>query len=202
MSFVCSNVCVLHTLQQVSQWHMNVQCFISTGVLISSQLDQQGNKLRSMRFQHRVFNFLQGKALKEIHAILTESLSCFLPGRAKDLSAPLYSKTNVSNLFYFGMTLYMFWMVFPSIIRSSRLYTATGICQTDIAVWLLASTRWNGYIARRQLFFCADFFIPYCSVGFVQFSFDVTFACLASTNLTFIGPCIVIKKGKSVPLQA
>ena len=28
--------------------------------------------------------------------------------------------TNVSNLFYFGMTLYMFQMAFPSIIRSSR----------------------------------------------------------------------------------
>ena len=33
--------------------------------------------------------FLQGKARKEIHAILTETLACFLPGRAKDLSAPL-----------------------------------------------------------------------------------------------------------------
>jgi len=30
--------------------------------------------------------------------------------------------TNVSNLVYFGMTLYMFRTVFPSIIRSSRLY--------------------------------------------------------------------------------
>ena len=30
--------------------------------------------------------------------------------------------TGVSNLFYFGMTLYMFRSVFPSIIRSSRLY--------------------------------------------------------------------------------
>jgi len=30
--------------------------------------------------------------------------------------------TNVSNLFYLGMTLYMFRTVFPSIIRSSRLY--------------------------------------------------------------------------------
>jgi len=29
---------------------------------------------------------------------------------------------NVSNLFYFGITLYMFRTVFPSIIRSSRLY--------------------------------------------------------------------------------
>jgi hypothetical protein len=36
------------------------------------------------------FLFLQGKALKEIRAILTETLACFLPGRAKDLSAPLY----------------------------------------------------------------------------------------------------------------
>jgi len=26
----------------------------------------------------------------EIHAILTETLACFLPGRARDLSAPLY----------------------------------------------------------------------------------------------------------------
>jgi len=32
---------------------------------------------------------LQGKAPKEIHAILTETLACFLPGRAKDLSASL-----------------------------------------------------------------------------------------------------------------
>ena len=38
------------------------------------------------------FFFLQGKAPKEIHAILTETFACFLPGRAKDLSAPLYIK--------------------------------------------------------------------------------------------------------------
>ena len=36
--------------------------------------------------------FLQDKAPKEIHAILTEILACLLPGRAKDLSAPLYLK--------------------------------------------------------------------------------------------------------------
>ena len=34
------------------------------------------------------FFFLQGKEPKEIHAILTETLACFLPRRAKDLSAP------------------------------------------------------------------------------------------------------------------
>jgi len=37
------------------------------------------------------FFFLQGKVPKEIHAILTETLACFLPGRAKDLSAPVYN---------------------------------------------------------------------------------------------------------------
>jgi len=34
----------------------------------------------------KFFIFLQGTALKEIHAILTETLACFLPGRAKDFS--------------------------------------------------------------------------------------------------------------------
>ena len=41
------------------------------------------------------FFFLQGKAPKEIHTILTEILACFLPGRAKDLSAPLYTVSSV-----------------------------------------------------------------------------------------------------------
>ena len=41
---------------------------------------------------------LQGKAPKEIHAILTETLACFLPGRAKDLSAPLYHITHFNNI--------------------------------------------------------------------------------------------------------
>jgi len=36
------------------------------------------------------FLFLQGKVTKEIHAILSETLACFLPGRAKELSVPLY----------------------------------------------------------------------------------------------------------------
>ena len=37
------------------------------------------------------FFSLQAKAPEEIHAILTETLTCFLPGRAKDLSAALYN---------------------------------------------------------------------------------------------------------------
>jgi len=34
--------------------------------------------------------FFPCKAPKEIHTSLTGTLVCFLPGRAKDLSAPLY----------------------------------------------------------------------------------------------------------------
>jgi hypothetical protein len=37
--------------------------------------------------------FLQGKTRMEIHAILTETLVCFLHGRAKDLSAPFKNIT-------------------------------------------------------------------------------------------------------------
>jgi len=40
---------------------------------------------------------LQGKAPKEIHTILTETLVCFLPGRAKDLAVPLYNDTHTSE---------------------------------------------------------------------------------------------------------
>jgi len=43
---------------------------------------------------HQVFPPLQGKAPKEIQAILTETLACFLPGPAKDLSAPMYKGAN------------------------------------------------------------------------------------------------------------
>ena len=37
----------------------------------------------------RFFFPLQGKAPKEIHAIVKETLACFLPGLGKDLSTPL-----------------------------------------------------------------------------------------------------------------
>jgi len=37
-----------------------------------------------------VIKFLQDKEPKDLHAILTETFACFLPGRAKKLSAPQY----------------------------------------------------------------------------------------------------------------
>jgi len=39
---------------------------------------------------YQVFPPSKEKAPKEIHTILTEILACFLPGRVKDLSAPMY----------------------------------------------------------------------------------------------------------------
>jgi len=46
------------------------------------------------------FFFLQDKAPKEIHTILAETLACFLRGRAKDLSAPLYNIHNTAKFWY------------------------------------------------------------------------------------------------------
>jgi len=53
-----------------------------------------------------------------------------------------YSKTNkmhnASNLFYFGTKLYMFWTIFPSIIRSLRLYIQYQVYVIQV-LWLLAN---------------------------------------------------------------
>jgi hypothetical protein len=45
---------------------------------------------------------------------------------------------NISNLFYFRKTLYMFRTVFPSIIRSLRLYVQHQVYVIQV-LWLLAS---------------------------------------------------------------
>ena len=50
------------------------------------------------------FLFLQGKAPKEIHTILTKTLTCFHPSRAKNLSAPQYINTLMPNDHYSGHT--------------------------------------------------------------------------------------------------
>jgi hypothetical protein len=53
-----------------------------------------------------------------------------------------YSKTkkmhNISNLFHFGTSLYMFRTVFPSIIRNLRLYIQHQVYVIQV-LWLLAS---------------------------------------------------------------
>jgi len=54
----------------------------------------------------------------------------------------LYSKTNqmhnISNLFYFATTVYMFRTIFPSIIRSLKLYIQHQVRVIQV-LWLLAS---------------------------------------------------------------
>ena len=39
----------------------------------------------------KFFFVVEGKVPKETYVILTETLACLLPGRAKDLSTPLFS---------------------------------------------------------------------------------------------------------------
>jgi len=52
--------------------------------------DMRGFNNIGTRAVIKLFFFpLQGEAPKEIHAILTETLVCFLPGRSEDLSTPL-----------------------------------------------------------------------------------------------------------------
>jgi len=73
--------------------------------------------------------------------------------------------TNVSNLFHFGMTLYIFRTVYPSIINSSRLYIQqpNRYCcllaskQSAVSVWLLYVQSWtvdDGRIDRPKHIEC------------------------------------------------
>ena len=62
---------------------------------------------------------------------------------------------NISNLFYFGTTLYMFRTVFPSIIRSLRQYIQHQVHVTQV-LWLLASKQpqnlYNMYLMLYVLY--------------------------------------------------
>jgi len=58
--------------------------------------DARDFKNIEMRAVIKFFFLLQGKVLKEIHAILTETLACFLPGRAKDLLVPCITSRSCS----------------------------------------------------------------------------------------------------------
>jgi len=57
------------------------------------------------------FLFLQGKAQKEIHAILTETLPYFLPGRAKDLSAVHMTPIIIIVLFHMSLLSYVIYIL-------------------------------------------------------------------------------------------
>ena len=74
----------------------------------------------------KFFFSYKAKAPKEIHAILTETLACFLPGRAKDLSAPLCVVYNYKNILIHNslfiriiscISSYIFRLVYRAIFR-------------------------------------------------------------------------------------
>ena len=65
-----------------------------SGTRVISTTSRRG--LSSSSCQNGV-NFLRQETPKEIHAILTETLACFLLGRAKNLSAPLYKQRQESG---------------------------------------------------------------------------------------------------------
>ena len=48
--------------------------------------------------------------------------------------------TSFSILFYFGITIYMFWTIFPSIIRSSRLYIQQQVYVKQVLLLLQAGS--------------------------------------------------------------
>ena len=66
------------------------------------------------------------KAPKEIHAILTETLTCFLPCRAKDLPAPLYSSSLCSFL-HSPLTLSF---LGPNILLNTIFSNTLSLCST------------------------------------------------------------------------
>jgi len=97
--------CVLYIfyIQRVIHTHTYIYIYIpgadkSLALPARKQARKHVTDARDFNIETRAvikFFFLQGKVPKEIHAILTEILACFFPGWAKDLSAPLYIKTDI-----------------------------------------------------------------------------------------------------------
>ena len=99
---ITHNITITHTasVRYLTQWEYKgvVHLYIYTGELYK-HLARPGRKqarkhVRDARDFNKIetravikFLFLQDKAPKEIHAILTKTVACYLTGRAKDLSA-------------------------------------------------------------------------------------------------------------------
>ena len=110
--------------------------------------------LRENQFPRLWNDLLFLKPLRHVLDTLKQTINWFDVHRAVHLNTISVAKptrcTSVSNLFYFGMTLCMFRRVFPSIIRSSRLYiqqqayvkqillAACSSKQTAVSVWQMS----------------------------------------------------------------
>jgi len=93
--------------------------------------------IRSLRLyiQHQLY-------VIQVLWLLTSKETVFFAFVGPCIVIYFYSKTNqmhnISNLFYFGTTLYMFRTVFQSIIGSPRLYIQHQVYVIQV-LWLLAS---------------------------------------------------------------
>jgi hypothetical protein len=99
---VCTQIVVSHLTKYTTNL-VKVAKYRSFALLINSMLWEDSHALNC------VFSFV---ILQDSNTQIKFCTSTVNPTRC----------TNFSNLFYFGITLYMFRMVFPSSIRSSRLY--------------------------------------------------------------------------------
>jgi len=89
------------------------------------------------------FFFLQDKAQKEIHAILTETFACFLPGRDKDLSAPVNSSIYVKCLFVLS-NITEIWISSTNFSKKKRSSTLFHINPSSGAVLFHTDSRMDG----------------------------------------------------------
>jgi len=105
--------------------------------------------LTSLHFTSPTVNTLHGTPrFNRLHCT-TLSRSTWFDVCSTVIAMYFYSKPNymhhISYLFYFGSALYMFRTVFPTIIRSLRLYAQRQayVIQVQPANCLLAGARWN-----------------------------------------------------------
>ena len=120
-----------------------------------------------------------------------------------------YSKTNqmhnISNLFYFGTTFYMFWTVFPSIIRSLRLYIQhqeyviqvpsshrTCMTYTSCYMYSLSLLMMKGKTETCRVLFQNKINFKYCASGWFYYRNEFrcvkpqTICCQICSSLNFI----------------
>jgi len=91
--------------------YSGIQCHVTRRFVPEVSTQRAGLIFKGMKSNVHFFN--EHSTNFDVHrAVLRNIISIVKPTRC----------TNVSNLFYFGMTLYMFRTVFPSIISSSKLY--------------------------------------------------------------------------------
>ena len=109
-----------------------------------------------------------------------------------------HSKTNqmhnISNLFYFGTTLFMFRTVFPSIIRSSRLYIQHQVYVKQV-LWLLASKqnrsqKFHFHSNTNQMHKISNFFY----FGTTLFMFQTVFLSIIRSLRMYIQHQVYVKQ--------